>query len=50
MTKQEKILIKATKKDMEMYRTDYSEAYYSPRYGWTLRKRITEDKKELKAS
>ena len=50
MTKQKKILIEATKKDMKMYDTDYSEAYYSPRYGWTLRKRITEDKKELKAS
>ena len=50
MTKQEKTLIEATKKDMKMYDTDYSEAYYSPRYGWTLRKRIPEDKKELKAS
>jgi hypothetical protein len=52
MTHREKILQEEAKKDIESQvglSSENCEAYYSPRYGWTLRKKITEDKEELQA-
>ena len=53
MINQEKILQEEYKKDIESQfdiKVENCEAYYSPRYGWTLRRKITEDKEELKVS
>ena len=53
MINQEKILQEEYKKDIESQfdiKIENCETYYSPRYGWTLRRKITEDKEELKVS
>jgi len=52
MTNQEKTLQEKSKNDIlsqfDVSLEDY-EAYYRQRYGWSIRKKITENKEELQA-